>query len=90
MANAGILILRLADKNKAIGLYCYFFSNEGFTHLKRIYEQSGEGMVYINELLASSIPPRYLLEGKERMQEIESLKHEFESLETKLQDLKQT
>ena len=25
----------------------------------------GVGMVYINELLASSIPPRYLLEGKE-------------------------
>ncbi len=90
VANAGILILRLADKNKAVGLYCYFFSNEGFTHLKRIYEQSGEGMAYINELLASSIPPHYLLEGKKRMQKIESLKHEFEALETKLQHLKQT
>lgn len=90
VANAGILILRLADKNKAIGLYCYFFSNDGFHHLKSIYEQSGDGMLYINELLTSSIPPHYLYEGKKRMQDIESLKHEFEILEQKLQQLKQT
>lgn len=90
VANAGILILRLSDKHKAIGLYCYFFSNEGFTHLKSIYEQSGDGMLYIDELLASTIPPHYLQEGKTRMQDIESLKHEFEILEQKLQQLKQT
>ncbi len=89
VANAGILILRLADKKKAIGLYCYFFSHEGFAHLKAIYEKSGEGMVYTNELLASTIPPRYIHEGRKRMQDIESLKHEFEALEQKLQQLKQ-
>ena len=90
VANAGILILRLLDKEKAIGLYCYFFSSEGFTHLKSIYEQSGDGMLYVNELLSSTIPPHYLHEGKKRMQDIESLKNEFEILEQKLQQLKQT
>lgn len=89
VANAGILILRLLDKDKAVGLYCYFFSNEGFNHLKSIYKQSGDGMIYMDELLTSTIPPHYLNEGKKRMRDIELLKYEFEVIEQKLQQLKQ-
>ena len=87
VANAGILILRLKDKDSAIGLYCYFFSNDGFAYLKSIYDKSG--MLYIDELLSLNIPPHYLHEGKKIMQDIESLKHEFYILEQKLQKLKQ-
>ncbi len=88
VANAGILILRLDDKYKAIGLYCYFFSNMGFNCLKSIYEKSGDNTIYINELLNISIPNNYIENGIKKIQDIELLKYKFEELETKLEYLK--
>lgn len=90
VANAGILILRLKDKNEAIGLYCYFFSQVGFECLKEIYEKSGDGMVYTTELLEVCIPINYLKGSLAKMQKIEELKSDFEILEAKLERLKRS
>ncbi|RDU67141.1 restriction endonuclease subunit M [Helicobacter didelphidarum] len=90
VANAGILILRLQDKHEAIGLYCYFFSQKGFQHLSEIYEKSGDGMVYTNELLEIRVPPDYLKGSLAKMKKIEELKADFEVLEARLERLKQS
>lgn len=88
IANAGILILRLDNKDKAIGLYCHFFSNTGFKQLKDICESSGDNMLYVNKLLDITIPRDYIEVGLRKMPKLESLKHKFEDLETKLEVLK--
>ncbi|RDU60594.1 N-6 DNA methylase [Helicobacter sp. MIT 14-3879] len=90
VANAGILILRLQNKNEAIGLYCYFFSQRGFECLSEIYRKSGENIVYTNELLEVRIPSNYLAGSAIKMQKIEELKADFEILEARLERLKQS
>lgn len=89
VANSGIIILRLKNKNEAIGLYCYFFSMNGFEHLSEIYKKSGENIIYTNELLNIQIPSNYLIDSDAKMQKIEELKEDFEALEARLEKLKQ-
>ena len=90
VSNAGILILRLQDKNEAIGLYCHFFSQKGFEHLSEIYKKSGESMIYTDELLEIRIPPNYLKGSLTKMTKIEELRENFEILEARLERLKQS
>lgn len=90
VANAGILILRLKDKSEAVGLYCYFFSTAGFEILSNLYEKSGDGMIYTNELLEIRIPPNFLKGSRAKMEKIEELKADFEILEARLERLKQS
>ncbi|PAF53402.1 restriction endonuclease subunit M [Helicobacter sp. 13S00482-2] len=88
VANAGIITLRAKNKEIAIGLYCYFFSSQGEKSLKKIYEQSGENTVNIDNLHHLSIPKNYNKDYKMIFSKIEEVSKELEIISKKINLLK--
>lgn len=90
IANAGILILRFENKNDAISLYCYFFSQKGFELLSNIYKKSGENAINVDDLLDIMLPVDYSKDFEFKFLKIEELRYQFEILDAKLERLKQS
>ncbi|MDO7252330.1 N-6 DNA methylase [Helicobacter cappadocius] len=90
VANAGIITLRAKNKKIAIGLYCYFFSSKGEKSLKKIYEQSGENTVNIENLYNLNIPKNYDKNHKDIFTKIQELSKDLEAIDKKIQQLKET
>ncbi|PAF49577.1 restriction endonuclease subunit M [Helicobacter sp. 12S02232-10] len=88
VANAGIITLRAKNKQTAIALYCYFFRSAGETALKKIYEQSGENTVNIENLYRLNIPKDYSKDSKKIFTTLEKLGKELEMIENKIKNLK--
>ncbi|PAF50466.1 N-6 DNA methylase [Helicobacter sp. 13S00477-4] len=88
VANAGIIILRAKNKQMAIALYCYFFRTQGENTLKKIYEQSGENTVNIQNLHHLNIPKDYNKNSKKIFEALQKLALELENTENKILKLK--
>ncbi|PAF42922.1 N-6 DNA methylase [Helicobacter sp. 11S03491-1] len=89
VANAGIITLRTKDKKTAISLYCYFFSTQGENALKKIYEQSGENTVNIENLYQLSIPKYYGDDSQKTFSTLEELGKKLQSIENQIRKLKE-
>lgn len=89
VANAGIITLRSKSQEVAMALYCYFFSAQGEQSLKKIYEQSGENTVNIENLYHLSIPKDYDKNYKNTFFKIEEIRKELENIDKKIHQLKE-
>lgn len=89
VANAGIIIIRALSKQMAIGIYCYFFSQEGENALKKIYEKSGENTVSIENLYSLNIPYDYHKNSEKKFVKILEYAKKLEEIENKIQALKE-
>lgn len=89
VANAGIITLRAKSEQVALALYCYFFSSQGEQSLKKIYEQSGENTVNIENLYNLSIPKDYDKNHKNIFLKIEEVRKELETIDKKIYQLKE-
>ncbi|PAF44749.1 restriction endonuclease subunit M [Helicobacter sp. 11S02596-1] len=90
VANAGIITLRAKNKSMAIGLYCYFFRTDGENALKKIYEQSGENTVNIENLYQLNIPKDYDKHAKKIFSVLEKLGNDLQAIEDKIKVLKES
>lgn len=89
VANAGIVVLRAAQKEVAIGLYCYLFSQRGGKALTKIYEHN-LGSINPLELERLPIPNDFLLHSQEVFEKIEEFACAKREIELGVQKLKES
>ncbi|MCE3039824.1 N-6 DNA methylase [Helicobacter anatolicus] len=89
VANAGVVVLRHKDVQKNIALYCFLFSLKGEQRLKKIYQESSDGVLNINHLLDLALPKNYEILYYKKMQNILKLSKEMDKIEQEILALKQ-
>lgn len=59
VANTGVVVLRHQEKQKALQLYCFLFTQEGQEKLRQVYEKSSKDSLSLELLLDLSLPKDY-------------------------------
>lgn len=84
IANAGIIVIRLPQKEKAIALYLYLFSKEGQKLVSGLYESSAASIITPENLLELALPASFEHDSSKRFATLERLAKEIASLEEEI------
>lgn len=85
VANAGILILRARNKEDALGLYCFLFSNNAQKMLSELYEQTEKKTIDINDLYAIELPLDFRKNALEKFNSINAIGKKINDLYRELE-----
>lgn len=85
VANAGILILRAKNKEDALGLYCFLFSNNAQKILSELYEQTEKKTIDINDLYAIELPLDFRKNALEKFNSINAIGKKINDLYRELE-----
>ena len=88
VANVGIIILRLKNKETAIKLYMYLISKIGKEKIQNLYKNSSLNTINLEELKNLQIPANFNKKSLDNFQKINELAVKIENLEDKIKKIK--
>lgn len=88
VANAGILILRAKNKEDALGLYCFLFSNYAQGILSEMYEQTEKKTISINNLYEIELPANFRDNAEQKFNQINIIGKKIKALNKELNSIR--
>lgn len=85
VANAGIIIIRTKSVEDALGLYCFFFTNNARSVLSELYLQSEKTSIDINNIYDIEIPHDFKKDALKKFEEINAIGEEVAALNKRLE-----
>lgn len=89
VVNSGIIVLRAPSQKVAVGLYCYLFSLAGEEALAKIYKESSDGALNIENLSQLTIPHDYAKNAAQTIENLNNLRDDIYKTQDKINKIKQ-
>ena len=86
VANAGVIVIRHQDPQRAMELYGFFFTHRGEECLRNVYENSADGVLDLRLLAQLKLPKK--LKSPKFMEKILKLSEKMKKLEILIDQLK--
>ena len=77
IANAGIITIRAKNRDDALGIFCYLFSQKVQKILRELYKEAERKSIDLNALYDIEIPQNFADGAKEKFAQIEAIGNEI-------------